>query len=97
MSPRTQPQRDASASSYWKLRCIGAVVAIRRSELELDQADLAARLGVPTATVVAIEAGRYDPRLALIPRLETALAMTPGSIGGDPCPSASRPRQVGSR
>src|SRR5699024_4473456 len=65
MSSRTQSQRDASSPSYWTLRRIGAAVAIRRGELELDQDELAARLGVPTATVAAIEQGRYDPRLAL--------------------------------
>ena len=80
MSSRTQSQRDASSPSYWTLRRIGAAVAIRRGELELDQDELAARLGVPTATVAAIEQGRYDPRLALIPRLEHALDTAPGTF-----------------
>lgn len=82
MSPRTQKRRrDAEASSYWTLRRIGAIVAIRRSELELGQADLAIRLGVPDATLVAIEQGRYYPRLALVPRLGHALDTSPGTIG----------------
>lgn len=82
MRPRTQKRRrDAEAPSCWAFRRIGAIVAIRRSELELGQADLAIRLGVPTATLIAIEQGLYDPRLALILRLEHALDTAPGTIG----------------
>lgn len=81
MSPHTQKRRrDAEASNCWTLRRIGAAVAIRRSELELGQADLAIRLCVPNATLIAIEQGLYDPRLALIPRLEHALDTSPGTI-----------------
>ncbi|HLR95009.1 MAG TPA: helix-turn-helix transcriptional regulator [Jiangellaceae bacterium] len=81
MSPRTQQRRDAEASSYGTLRRIGAAVASRRCELELGKSDLATRLGVPTGTLIAVEQGRYDPRLSLIPRLEHALATSPGTIG----------------
>lgn len=85
-------QREEATASYWTLRRIGATVMVRRLELTLGRAALAARIGVPTATVEAIENGRYDPRVVLAPRMETALAMTPGSIdqtGGDNPP---RPR-----
>lgn len=69
----TQPQHDAGWTSYWTLRRIGAAVTVRRLKLALGRSDLAARIGVPTS-------GRYDPRMILAPRLETALAKTPGTI-----------------
>lgn len=80
MRRHTQPQHDAGWTSYWTLRRIGAAVTVRRLKLALGRSDLAARIGVPAATVEAIENGRYDPRMILAPRLETALAMTPGTI-----------------
>lgn len=73
-------QREEATASYWTLRRIGATVMVRRLELTLGRAALAARIGVPTATVAAIENGRYDPRMILAPSLETALAMAPGTI-----------------
>lgn len=80
MRRQTQPRHDASLTSYWTLRRIGAAVTVRRLELALGRSDLAARIGVPTATVAAIENGRYHPRMILAPRLETALAVAPGTI-----------------
>lgn len=83
------------------LRIIGAAVTVRRLELALGRSDLAASIGVPTATVADIENGRYDLRMVLAPSLETALAMAPGtidqSVPGDLQPStggqrAERPR-----
>ena len=80
MRRHTQPRRDASLTSYWMLRRIGAAVTVRRLELALGRSDLAARIAVPTATVADVENGRYDPRMIPAPRLETALALTPGTI-----------------
>lgn len=80
MRRQTQPRHDASLTSYWMLRRIGAAVTVRRLELALGRSDLAARVGVPTATVADIENGRYDPRMILAPHLETVLAMVPGTI-----------------
>lgn len=80
MRRQTQLRHDAGPTSYWMLRRIGAALSVRRLELALGRSDLAARIGVPTATVAAIENGRYDPRMILAPRREAALAMTPGTI-----------------
>lgn len=97
MNTRMHRQREEATTRRWTLRRIGAAVMVRRLEIALGRSDLAARIGVPTATVDAIENGRYDPRVVLAPRLETALAMTPGSIdqtgGGNP----PRPRPPGHR
>lgn len=80
MNARAHLRQDADVSSYWTLLRIGAAVTICRLELELDQADLAELVGVPAGTVEALEDRRYDPRLILIPHLETGLAMTLGTI-----------------
>lgn len=80
MRRQTQPRHNATLTSYWMVRRIGAAVTVRRLELALGRSDLAARIGVPRATIEAIENGRYDPRMILAPRLKTALAMAPGTI-----------------
>lgn len=94
MNPHTRPLRDAGLSNHWVLRRLGAAVMIRRLELDLDQTGLAARIGIPAATVDAIKHGRYDPRLALTVRLEDALEPAPGTLGE---PSAGRHVGEGSR
>ncbi|WP_346731766.1 helix-turn-helix transcriptional regulator [Brachybacterium kimchii] len=53
---------------------------IRRTALGATRAQLAERVGIPEATLAAIEAGTYDPRLILGSRLESALELPPGSI-----------------
>lgn len=78
MSPHTRPRQDAGLSNHWTLRRIGAAVMIRRLDLDVGRADLAAHIGVPTSVVEAIEHGRYDPRL------ETALAWAPGTLRNTP-------------
>jgi putative transcriptional regulator len=45
---------------------------VRRSELAWSQEELAKRVGVSRQTIVAIEKGRYDPRLTLAFRLAEA-------------------------
>lgn len=97
MTPCAQPPRDASSSSHWTQRRIGAAVANHRSELDLNHADLSTRLGAPAGTVTPIDEGGYDPRLILTPRQETAPAKTPGTIDGDACASAATPQQQESR
>lgn len=42
---------------------------LRRSELAWSQEELATRVGVSRQTIIAIEKGRYDPRLTLAFRL----------------------------
>lgn len=75
-----RPLREREPSAAWSTARIGAAVRVHRVNLELSRTDLAERLEVPVETVIAIEDGEYDPRLALAPRLEAALDLAPGSI-----------------
>ena len=45
----------------------------RRSDLDWSQNELANRVGVSRQTIIAIEKGRYDPRLTLAFRLAEVL------------------------
>lgn len=64
-------------------RRVGRAVSRLRRAAGLSQAELAARLGWPKATLVGYEHGRRQPPLNAVVELATALGARPGQIVDD--------------
>jgi len=66
---------------------LGAVIRERRKQLDLDQAELAMRIGVSRQWVIGIERGRARAELGLVLRALDALGLRLNSATG-PAPSS---------
>lgn len=69
---------------------LGAVIRERRKQLGLDQAALAARIGVSRQWVIGIERGRARAELGLVLRALDALGIRLNAAPG-PAPSSKKP------
>ena len=56
---------------------IGQVLARRREQLQLTQADLAARMGASQAWITQVETGKREPRWSTLLEFARALEMEP--------------------
>jgi y4mF family transcriptional regulator len=68
---------------------LGAVIRERRKELDLDQAELAKRIGVSRQWVIGIERGRARAELGLLLRTLDALDVRLSSATRTPTPKTS--------
>lgn len=57
-----------------------SIRALRFSNAEMTQADLADRIGVTRQTVIAIEQGRYSPSLELAFQIAQAFGVQLGEV-----------------